>query len=282
MHKRLPSAVTIGYILSSMLLAAPDAIAAQSDTEHLIMRITPPIEVLKEAPPTKDEMRFDAYYEPSDILQGSRTGHWSEMTATYGYTHGKVTGYGSVSRYERFSDRDFTANIGAYFSLPDSYLHSEIGAGWYTNYIYDFLVLNEYGHKLFKNVFWQMGYSFRKYETGNTHMAYPGLIYYFGDSYIAVDYGAIWIEGRGTGNFGNFRGDFAITDFLHLWTGLAVGQWLYDIYGLAPSKECGYILSTGINIKVYKGVNVRIGYSYSEEAPKFIKRSLNFGLSAKF
>ena len=256
--------------------------AAQTDTEHLIRRMTPPLAIAREAP-TEDEMYFDAYYEPSDILQGNRTGHWSEITGTYGYTHGKVRGYGSVTRYERFDDKDFTANIGAYFNLPDSYLHSEIVAGWYTDYIYHLQLINEYGHKLFKNVFAQIGYNFRSYETsGSTHIAYPGLIYYFGDSYLAADYGAIWIEGRGTGNFGNFRGDFAITDFLHLWSGVAVGQWLYDIYGLAPSKESGYILSTGINVKIYKNINARVGYSYSAEAPKFIKRSINFGLSTRF
>ena len=267
-------------VIMAAFLSQP-AGAAEVDTERLLRRMTPSLAIVKE-PTVKDEMYFDAYYEPSDILQGNQTGHWSEMTATYGYTHDKVRGYGSVTRYERFSNRDFTANIGAYFSFPDSYFHSEIGAGWYEDYIYNLLVLNEYGHKLYKNVYWQMGYNFRSYGTGNTHVAYPGLIYYFGDSYLSASYGAIWIEGRGTGNFGNFRGDFAITDFLNLYSGVAVGQWLYDIYGLAPSKEFGYILSIGLNAKIYKGINARVGYSYSMEDPKFIKRSLSFGLSAKF
>jgi hypothetical protein len=255
--------------------------AEQVDTERLIRRMTPSLAIVKETP-VQDEMYFDSYYEPSDILQGNRTGHWSEITGTYGYTHDKIRGYGSFTRYERFDDKDFTANLGAYFNFPDSYLHSEIGAGWYTNYIYHLQVTNEYGHKLFRSVFWQMGYNFRSYETGNTHVAYPGLIYYFGDSYLSANYGATWIEGRGTGSFGNFRGEFAITDFLHLYSGVAVGQWLYDIYGLAPSEEFGYILSVGLNAKIYKGINARVGYSYSMEDPKFIKRSLSFGLSAKF
>ena len=99
---------------------------------------------------------------------------------------------------------------------------------------------------------------------------------------MAEDYGAVWIEGRGTGNFGNFRGDFAITEFLHLTSGVAVGQWLYDIYGLAPSKEFGYILFISLNVKVYKGISARVGYSYSAEDQKFIKRSLNLGLSTRF
>lgn len=255
--------------------------AAQSDTERLLRVMTPPLAVIEDKP-SPDEMYFDVYYEPSDIIQGNRTGHWSEITGTYGYKHGEIRGYGSVTQYNRFDDKDYAAVIGAYFNLPDSYLHSEIGASWYTNYIYHLQFINEYGHKLFDSVYWQIGYNFRTYDTGNTHIAYPGLIYYFGDSYMAVDYGSIWIEGRGQGNFGNFRGDFAITEFLHLWSGVAVGQWLYDIYALPSSKEFGYILSAGLTLTVYKGVKARVGYSYSTEEPKFIKRSLIFALSAKF
>jgi len=283
MRKTLVLFITIGLVLSAALLPVSNSVAEQNiDTERLLTRMTPPLALVEETP-TKDEMYFDTYYEPSDIVQGSRTGHWSEITETYGYKHGKVQGYGSVTRYERFSNRDFTANIGAYFSFPDSYVHSEIGVGWYTNYIYNMMVLNEYGHKLYKSVFWQVGYNFRKYDnSNNSHMIYPGLIYYFGDSYMSANYGATIIEGRGTGSFGNFRGDFAITDFLHLWTGVAVGQWLYDIYGYDASKEFGYILSIGLTAKIYKGVSARVGYSYSTEEPKFIKRSLMFGLSAKF
>lgn len=282
MRRILASYIIIILTLSSITLSTSDSSAEQVDTERLIMRMTPPLSIIKETP-SKDEMSFDTFYEPSSIVQGSRTGHWSEITETFGYKHGKVQGYGSVTRYERFSNRDFTANIGAYFNFPDSYVHSEIGAGWYTDYIYNLLVLNEYGHKLFKDVYWQIGYLFRKYNNaGNSHMLYPGLIYYFGDSYMSANYGATWIEGRGTASFGNFRGDFAITDRVHFWTGIAVGQWLYDIFGYAPSKEFGYILSAGLSARVYKGITARVGYSYSVEDPKFIKRSLIFGLSAKF
>ena len=282
MCKLLAKLIIISITISAVLFSASNSTAAEVDTERLLRRMTPPLAIVKETT-TKDEMYFDAYYEPSDIVQGSRSGHWSENTITYGYNHDKVQGYGSVTRYERFSNRDFTANIGAYFNFPDSYIHSEVGVGWYTTYIYNLMVLNEYGHKLYKDVFWQIGYNFRKYNNSNdSHMIYPGLIYYFGDSYMSANYGATLIEGRGTGSFGNFRGDFAITEFLHLTSGVAVGQWLYDIYGLAPSKEFGYILSTGLTAKVYKGISARVGYSYSTEEPKFIKRSLMFGLSAKF
>ncbi len=282
MDIRSVSCAIIGLSMSAALFNAPEAAAVQVDTERLMRGMTPPLAVVKEAPSEEDTMHFDAFWEPSDIQQGNRTGHWSEMTATYGYKHGKVRGYGGMTQYNRFDDKDYTAFIGAYINLPDSYVHSEIGAGWYTDYIYNLLILNEYGHKLYKNVFWQIGYNFRTYATGNSHMLYPGLIYYFGDSYMSADYGSTWIEGRGQANFGNFRGDFAITDFLHLWGGVAVGQWLYDIYALSPAKEFGYILSGGVTIKAYKGISAKVGYSYSMEEPKFIKRSLILTLSAKF
>jgi len=270
----LPLTLTLAISISSY--------AEQVDTERLIRRITPPLSIVKEVP-AKDEMYFDAYYEPSDVLQGSRTGHWSELTGTYGYSHQNIKGYTAISQYNRFDNKDYAAVAGAYFNMPDSYVHGEFGAGWYTDYIYRWQVIAEYGHKLIKDVYAQIGFNYRAYgETGDTYIAYPGLIYYFGDSYISANYGAIWIESRGVGSFGSFKGDFAITDFLHLWSGASVGQWLYDIYGLAPSKEFGYILSVGLNLRVYKGINARAGYSYSTEDPKFIKRSLSFGLSAKF
>ena len=163
MCKLLAKLIIISITISAVLFSASNSTAAEVDTERLLRRMTPPLAIVKETT-TKDEMYFDAYYEPSDIVQGSRSGHWSENTITYGYNHDKVQGYGSVTRYERFSNRDFTANIGAYFNFPDSYIHSEVGVGWYTNYIYNMMVLNEYGHKLYENVFWQIGYNFRKYD----------------------------------------------------------------------------------------------------------------------
>ena len=87
---------------------------------------------------------------------------------------------------------------------------------------------------------------------------------------------------REPASFGTVRGSFAITEFLRLYAGAAFGERLYDIYGHQATKEPGYILFIGLNTKVYKGISARAGYSYSAEDPKFIKRSLNFGLSAKF
>jgi len=144
------------------------------------------------------------------------------------------------------------------------------------------LTILEYSHRLYKNMFWQIGYSYRAYEAGDSYVLYPGLIYYFGDNYISATYGPNWIEDRDTGFSGSVKGNFFITEFLQLWSGVAFGQRLYDIYGLDAHAENGFILFGGITLKVYKGINVRVGGSYGEEEPKFIKRSLIFDASVKF
>ena len=272
-------------VLAVILAAAffSDVYAAeQAETERLIRRITPPLAIAEMGPEKKDEMYVDSFYEQSGILQGARTGHWNELTNRFGYTHRNIQGYFSISELERFDDRDYTANAGSYISMKDSYVHFEGGFGWRVDYIYQIQTIVEYGHKLYDTMFWQVGYNYRAYDPRDTHLVYPGLIYYFGDSYINADWGVSYIESRDTSQFGTVGGNFAITDFLRFSLGVAFGQRLYDIYELDAWREFGYILFTGLNFKVYKGISFRAGYSYSEEKPRFIKRSLNFALAVKF
>jgi len=255
--------------------------AETSDTEKLIRQMTPPSAIVQ-APPVKDTMYYDVYYEPSYILQGNRTGRWSELTEMYSYARGGVRAYASLTQYKRFDDRDYTANTGVYISMKNAYLHEEFGVGWNVNYIYRFQNILEYGHKLYKGFYWQAGYNYRENTTNHTHLIYPGLIYYFGDSYMSVDYGLSLITERDPAQFMSVKGNFAITSFLKWFAGAAFGERLYDIYGLDARKECGYILYNGLAFDVYKHVTLRIGYSYSYEKPKFLKRSLMCSMSAKF
>ena len=272
------TAVLFLSALQSMAFAREEA-----GTAEMIRRITPPISVVREAPVKKDEWYFDSYYEPNLVIQGNRTGRWSELTNTFGYTHNNIQGYFNVQEFDRFGNNDRTANWGSYVSMKDSYAHMELGFGWYVDYIYNFQTIAEYGHKLIKDVYWQMGYNYRAYKkSGDTHNIYPGLIYYFGDNYISANYGASWIESREPASFGTARGSFAITDFLRLYAGAAFGERLYDIYGRAATKEPGYILFVGINTKVYKGISFRIGYIYGAEKPKFQKHGMHYGLMVKF
>lgn len=280
----IPRRARIFFILIflSMMIRISWA-AEQSETERLIRRITPPLSLLEEKPKKKEEWLIDFFEEPSDIVQGSRRGHWNELTNTIGYKYENIQSYFSASRFERFDDDDYTASIGSYISMKDSYAHMEAGFGWDVDYMYKLQSIIEYGHRIYKTVYLQAGYNYRDYDSGDTHLVYPGIIYYFGDNYISVDYGASGIEGRGLANFGTVKGNFAITSFLDWMGGIAFGERLYDIYGFdRASAERGFILFTGVNMEIYKDIKFRVGYSYGTEAPKFIKRSVNFGISAKF
>lgn len=147
-------------MLLSLAWLSPQLFAAeQGETERLVRRITPPISVIKEDIGKKDRWYFDSYYEPSLIIQGNRTGRWSELTNTFGYIHQNVHGYFNVSELDRLGNNDYTANFGSYLTFKDAYAHIETGFGWDIDYIYDFQAIAEYGHKLIKNIFWQMGYN---------------------------------------------------------------------------------------------------------------------------
>ncbi len=264
---------------SSQLFAAE-----QGEAERLVRRITPPLSIIKEEAGKKDQWYFDSYYEPSLIIQGNRTGRWSELTNTFGYIHQNVNGYFNVSQLDRLGNNDYTANFGSYLTFKDAYAHIETGFGWDIDYIYNFQAIAEYGHKIIKNLFGQIGYNYRMYSiSGDVHNVYPGLTYYFGDHYISVNYGASWIESRDFAGFGTVKGSFAITDFLRLYGGVAVGERLYDILGKNPAnKESGYILFIGTNINAYKSITCRFGYTYGMELPKFQKHGVNYALSVKF
>ena len=271
-------------IISFLLPALSAYGAEEGETARMIRRITPPLYVIekKEEEKKKDSWYLDTFYETSGILQGNKTGRWDELDTLFGYIHQNVQGYLSFSQLERFDVKDYTVNFGTYITLKDSYVHLEGGFGWDISYIYQFQSIAEYGHKLYKTLFWQMGYAYRDYLSNDTHLVYPGLIYYFGDSYMSATYGASFIESRDTASFGTVKGDFAITDFLRWTAGVAFGQRLYDIFELDAAQENGYILFTGLTVKIYKGIVGKVGYSYGTEDPKFVKRSINFDLTVKF
>jgi YaiO family outer membrane protein len=256
--------------------------AEQASVERLVQRLTPPLAVIEDKVEEKDSWYVDGFYEPSNILQGNKTGHWNEIVELFGYIHKNVHGYMAFSQLERFDIKDQTVNVGSYLTFKDQYAHIEMGYGWDCNFIYQWQTITEYGHKLYKNLFAQIGYTYRAYRGDDTYLVSPGLIYYFGDSYISANYGASYMENHDTANLGIFKGDFAITKFLRWNCGVALGGRLYDIRGTDAADEFGYILFTGVNINIYKGINCRFGYSYGTEEPKFIKRSINFAVSCKF
>lgn|GEM_PF-896031 len=275
----------LAMTLTLLVVFTPAHAAEQASVESLVQRLTPPLAVTAVKEPEKDNWYYDAYFEPSNVLQGTRRGHWDELDYNFGYVHKNITGYLSISQQERFDVKNNAAALGAYVNMDkDQYVHFECGVGWPTTFLYQLQSIVEYGHRLYKDLFGQIGYTYRSYRGSfdDTHLVTPGLIYYFGDSFLSANYGASYMESHDTASIGIFKGDFAITKFLRWNCGIAVGGKLYDILGEDAHDEQGYILFTGVNINLYKGIGCRFGYIYGTEAPKFIKRGLYYAVSAKF
>lgn len=255
--------------------------AGESQSEQLLRMPTPPRAVL-EGVQKKGEFFVDSYYEPSKIVQGSRPGRWREITNRFGYKYNNIQGYATVSQWQRFDVNNYTMHFGTYLNFQNSYAHAEIGWGWDVTYMYRFQSILEYGHRIKNGLYWQAGYNYRNYTLNDTYMVYPGLIYYFGNNYVSADYGMCLTESRGQAQFGTLKGNFALTERLSWLMGTAVGRRVYDIYELPARDQFGYIIFTGFNYNLCEWLSARAGYSYGTENPDFIKRSINFQLSAKF
>ena len=185
---------------------------------------------------------------------------------------------------DRFGLKNYEINYGSYFNFKDnSYLRSEIGWGADIDYVYRFETTQEYGHRLYKNLYWQAGYRFLNYADNDVYIMNPGIFYYFGDHFVNLFYNISFTEGRGAAQWGTLKGNFSLFDNrLNFWVGTAVGERLYDIDPIKARKQFGYIAFIGANYNICKNLDVRLGYSYSSEDPDFMKRSLDFGCSLKF
>ncbi|MDO8488500.1 MAG: hypothetical protein Q7S42_00065 [Candidatus Omnitrophota bacterium] len=254
----------------------------ESPTEQMLRTVSPSPVIVKEEKEVKGEISVDAYYEPSKVVQGSRPGRWREITNRIGYKYKNIQGYLTMSQWNRFSVNNYTAYLGTYLNFPNSYAHVEAGWGWDVTYMYKFQSIIEYGHRIKNGLYWQVGYNFRNYAINDTHMVYPGLIYYFGDNYISIDYGMTLTESRGVAQFGTVKGNFALSKRFSLLLGAAAGRRLYDIFELPAYDQFGYIVFSGLNFNVCPWATARIGYSYGTENPDFIKRSINTSVSLKF
>jgi len=264
------------YIYSSIF-----CLAEQLETERQTKAIPPSLPAATEET-EKDKIFGFVFYETSDVTIGRNRGEWSEKTGSAGYIHKGISIYAAYSQLERLHDIDNTYNLGSYFKIKDFYLHEEIGFGTDISYIYKFQNIAEISHKLYKSLFWQLGYTYRNYLTNDSHLVSPGLTYYIGDSYITAMYGFSHIVTRGTTGLITLKGAWVINDRLQWNAGATYGGWLYDIYGLDDSDEMGYILSTGVKVRVYKDFNIGAGYSYGTEEPRFFIHSVDIFASVKF
>lgn len=242
---------------------------------------------LKEKPLSilaKKELFLSSYYEYGWVKLKPRKGQWRLFTNTIGYSfENGLVPYLEVDSWDRFHDKDQMISLGAYLKFEDSsYLRSEIGFGDDITYLPTFRTVQEYEHRMAKNLFWQFGYKHLNYSDNDVDIVYPGLIYYFDDHYLSAFYNASFTQSRGTAHWGTVKGNFTLSERVSLWLGTAVGERLYDIELLKASKEYGYIIFSGADFKIYKGLAFRLGFSYSREKPSFIKRSIDYGMSLKF
>ncbi len=227
---------------------------------------------------------LSSYYEYSAVKQNGRKGQWRLFANTIGYAFANgFTPYLEVDSWDRFHNQDQLFNLGAYLKFKNfSYLHSEIGFGNDITYLPRFRFLQEYEHKLAGNLSWQAGYKYLNYSANDVHTAYPGLIYYFGDSYLGAFYNLSFTESRGAAQSALFKGNLALNRWVDLWFGAAVGQRLYDINVLKAADQNGYIIYTGFDFKINTSLRLRLGFTYGKEEPAFISRSIDYGLTLKF
>ncbi len=272
---------SIVAVLPHFVLSNP-SFAEQVEAERTIKEPALPRVTQENKKPSESRWYAGTFYDLGDVVQGSRRGEWTEVTTWLGRRQSNTNVYGSFSRLKRFSEIDYTGNLGFDLKFQDTYFHEELGLGWDASFIYRFQNIQELSHPLYKNLYWQLGYSHRHYSTNDTHLIYPGLIYYFGDNYVRVDHNLSHIESRGTGQFVTLKGSFAINNRLTWDMGTSIGEWLYDINGLPPGKETGIILYTMLNFKISNNMRLGVGTSYGAEEPKFVKRSLNIILSVNF
>ncbi len=281
MLKRLTSGSIAGAFALMIVLGSSRLSFAAQEEDDTIKSTLPLYKILDQSLPKGEHWFGNYFYDLGRVVQGSRRGHWSEMTGEAGYRHGHFTGYGSFTHHRRLGDDNYTTNAGIYFKLKNFYFHEEFGKGWNVSYIYKIQNLFEVSHPLYKNLHWQMGYIYRQYKKYGTHIVRPGLIYYFGDHYISADYGITAMERRGTGQHVSVKANIALIKNLRLSGGFSAGEWLYDIYGYSARKETGYIGFVMLDYRVLERLNLRAGYSYGTEKPKFIKRSIMLSASVK-
>lgn len=233
---------------------------------------------------TNEKWYLSSYYDYGWVEINSKKGSWTVLTNNVAYSvNNRFTAYLEENTLDRFGQKGYTVNVGAYFKFPDySYLRPEIGFGKDADYTYSSQARVEYGHRLVRNCYWQLGSRYLNYSAGDVFIVSPGLIYYFGNNYVSVFYNTSHTEGRGNAQWGTIRGNFYLNDRLSAWLGTAVGERLFDIELLPASEQYGSIAFGGIDWKLTKDIHLKLGASYSEEKPYFSKSSFEAGLSCKF
>lgn len=237
---------------------------------------------------SRSDMQLQGGFCTSDfeygwVEQGDREGDWKMQSLTLGYAAGKFTPYVLAESWERFREEDYTLNAGAYYRIASrSYLHAQVGFGLQRDYLYRNLIRLEYEQPLAGRFNWFLGGRCLTYSYNDVYILYPGLIYYWGDSYAQFFFNDAFTESRGSAQSVQGKVFYALISRLGAYAGAALGERLYDIFLLPAASQDGYIGFCGVEYRLNNQARARVGYSYSHENPRFIKRSVEAGIFLTF
>lgn len=226
---------------------------------------------------------FDSDFEYSFVNIGAHKFNWKLLTDRLMYLVRGQIPYVEFNWHERDRVSDLTIAPGCYFQFKDSSLHVETGYGLDTDYIYEFQTTVDYEHRLYKTLFGKVSTRYLHYKhAGDVFIVSPGFTYYFGDHFLTGNYGFSLTEARRAAHWGSLRLNLALLKQVTGYAGGAIGERLFDIYPIAAPKQGGFIIFTGLDFRILENVKAKTGFSYSEERPNFIKRSVEGGLSIRF
>ncbi|MGE5307754.1 MAG: YaiO family outer membrane beta-barrel protein [Deltaproteobacteria bacterium] len=268
MHKK--------WQLAAVLLLIPLPLKAQEQTREF----APPI--IREP----GKWAVSSYYDRSTVKLRQREGNWAVLanTATYA-PNDLLTAYVSANLVDFFRNVDSAGDLGAYLKFKDAaYLRAEIGFGGDVDYIYHFQTRLEYEHRLFGKMFWQTGARYLDLTKNDVYTAYPGLIYYWGGkNYVTAFYHYVYTQDFSGAEWVSARGNCAITKRLSVWLGAARGNRIYNIELLPSSKQqYGYLYLGGLDLKISRGVDIKLGYSYARQKPTVTRHGIQAGVLVEF
>ncbi len=263
--------------IALIVFLPPSAGAEQIDT----------YQTLKETPPsfahTEKKIMTDSSYEYSFVRIGPKKVVWQLLTNQIMYSIKGQIPYLEINWHERDRVSDVTLNGGSYFRFKNSNLHIEHGFGFDTDYIYRYQFRAEYEHRLVKTLFYKASERYLHYRHSEVGVFSPvGATIYYGNHYITADYDFSITEGRGDAHWGSIKLNLELFDGMNAWTGAAFGQRLYDIQTIKAAKQGGIILFVGGDYRISDNIKFRTGYSYGQEKPNYLNRSIDVGLNIKF
>lgn len=265
-------------LILCLILSFPSSTPADQLTAEQELRIwTPYIER------DKQRLYIDTLYEYSPVRIAGRKTHWEQYSTRVMGTYQGHLPYFEYHLFERDREWDQALHLGSYFLFENWNLQPEIGFGIDTDFLYRFQTSAAVERRLVESLYFKIKERYLHYRAGDVLITSPGLSYYYGDHFLTADYNVSLTEGRGNAHYATVQTHLLFFKRLHLYSGIALGERLFDVDALDASKQMGFILSAGADFRVSKNVKVGFDYSFGEEEnPKFRKRGFGGRISVRF